>query len=256
METEKGTVISNSKVKFNWNKQSINWYLESEKNTSFYNETLEKIEPYIKNSKTVLDIGCGIGGFSIEFAKRGYDVTAIDKSSLAIDTLNDRINQMKLENLKTMDISFEGFTFINNYDIVFISYMMGLVNEFNIRNILDKANKHLILVLPFNKVKNNFSINELYNELKIDTKNLEQLNYTNITDMLSEMKKKYSIKKVETDFGQIFNSFEEATMFVYHYFNIPIEKKDKAEKWLKRKLVNLNDRFYLPNKRESVIIIL
>ena len=81
METEKGTVISNSKVKFNWNKQSINWYLESEKNTSFYNETLEKIEPYIKNSKTVLDIGCGIGGFSIEFVKRGYDVTAIDKSS-------------------------------------------------------------------------------------------------------------------------------------------------------------------------------
>ncbi|NLB33162.1 MAG: class I SAM-dependent methyltransferase, partial [Tissierellia bacterium] len=209
METEKGTVISNSKVKFNWNKQSINWYLESEKNTSFYNETLEKIEPYIKNSKTVLDIGCGIGGFSIEFAKRGYDVTAIDKSSLAIDTLNDRINQMKLENLKTMDISFEGFTFINNYDIVFISYMMGLVNEFNIRNILDKANKHLILVLPFNKVKKDFSINELYNELKIDTKNLEQLNYTNITDMLSEMKKKYSIKKVETDLGQNFNSFEE-----------------------------------------------
>lgn len=244
------------KVKFNWSNQSIDWFLESERNTEFYNKIIEELEPFIKDGKTVLDIGCGVGSFSVEFAKRGYEVTAIDKSNLAIEALNNRIKRMEYKNIETLNNSYEEFTLNQNYDIVFISYMMGLINEENLSKISHNVNKHLILVLPFNKTKNDFSIDELYIELNEDIKKLEQQNYLDIINILNKMNKNHSIKKVEAEYGQMFATFEEAIMFIYHYFNLPIEKRNEAINWLQRKLIYLNDKFYLPNLRESVIIIL
>ena len=67
---------------FNWNDQSVKWYLDSEKDTEFYKKTEEELYPFIKDCRTLLDIGCGIGSFAVEFAKRGIYVTAINKSPL------------------------------------------------------------------------------------------------------------------------------------------------------------------------------
>lgn len=246
----------NPKVKFNWTNQSIKWYLASEGTTTFYKNINEKVEPFTKNCKTLLDIGCGVGTSSIEFAMKGFEVTAIDKSPVAFECLSSRARHMELNNLNPLNIAFEDFRFNNNYDIIFVCYMMGLINESNIENILQKVNKHLILVMPFNNIKNDFSVDELYVELGLDLKNLEQLNYLNIVDFLSKKNIKHYIKLINTEFGQPFNTFTEAVQFVYHYFNIPIEKVVEANEWLNRKIIKLNNKFYLPNNKESVIIII
>ena len=39
----------------------------------------------------LLDIGCGAGNYSLEFAARGFDVTGIDISATAIDWANERL---------------------------------------------------------------------------------------------------------------------------------------------------------------------
>ncbi|HBV68225.1 MAG TPA: hypothetical protein DEF04_08610 [Clostridiales bacterium] len=246
----------NSKVKFNWTNQSIKWYLASECTTTFYKNITEKLEPFTKNCKTLLDIGCGIGAFSVEFAMKGFEVTAIDKSPVAVECLLSRARRMGLKNLDPINITFEDFRFNNNYDIIFVSYMMSLINENNIENIIQKANKHLVLVMPFNNIKNDFSVNELYVELGLNLKNLEQLNYLSTVDFLSKKNIKHDIKIINTEFGQPFNTFTEAIQFVYHYFNIPIEKRFEAAEWLNRKIIKLNNKFYLPNNKESAIIII
>lgn len=246
----------NSKVKFEgWNHESVQWYLESEKHTEFYKKVIEEIMPFIKCSKTVLDIGCGTGNFSVEFAKKKLEVTAIDKSNLVIDVLKDKINSMKSVNINPINISYEGFS-SNKYDIVFVSYMMGLIDKKNILNILNKVNKHLILVLPLNKIKNDFSIDELYRELEIDIKNLEQVNYFDAENLLKQMNKKYIVKKAKAEFGQIFNTIDEAAKFVYYYFNLPTKSSQIVASWLESRLINLNGKLYLPSIRESAIIII
>lgn len=243
-------------VRFDWSCQSINWYLESEKHTMYHSGIVEELNPFIEGSRTILDIGSGIGSFAIEFSKRGYDVTAIDKSTLAVETLVDKARHMKLRNLKSINISYEDFVFDNNYDIVFISYMMGLVNKENITRILKNANKHLILIMPYYRFKNDFSINELYTELGINIKCLEQLNYIDIINILKKENINYTLKKVKAEFGQPFNTFDETVKFIYHYFNLPQSKSSQIDNWVQKKLTDLNGKFYLPNIRESVIIII
>lgn len=247
---------SDSSIKFNWTKQSIKWYVASEGTTTFYKNIMEKITPFAKDCSTVLDIGCGVGTFSLEFAKKGFEVTAIDKSFAVVEHLSKRAKHMKLDNLTSLNVSFENFKFNNNYDIIFISYMMGLIDEKNIGNILQRINKHLILIMPLNKVKNDFLVYDLYTQLGLDTNNLEQLNYLYITDFLNRKNINYDVYKINEEFGQPFNTFNEAVQFVYHYFKIPIEKRAEVVEWLNNKVIRLNNNLYLPNTRESSIILI
>jgi len=51
--------------------------------------------PFVKGR--VLDLGCGLGNFSVEAARRGAEVTAVDASPAAIERLR---NTARAENLK------------------------------------------------------------------------------------------------------------------------------------------------------------
>lgn len=246
-----------NKVKFNrWTKQSIKWYLDSEAFTTYHSIIVEKLIPYISDSKTLFDIGCGVGTLSLEFTKRNLEVTAIDKSDLVIDCLKNRARQMELNNLNASNISFEDYKFNNNYDIIFVSYVMGLINEHNIEKILQKINRHLIIVMPYYKIKNDFYVDQLYTKLELDLKDLEQVNYTYIIDVLCKKNIKYDIEHVSSEFGQPFNTSREAIRFFNHYFKIPAEKEHETEEWLYKKIIKLNNLFYLPSRKESTIIII
>ncbi len=234
----------------------MEWYLLSEKLTRYHKDSVELLKPYTDGCKTVLDIGCGGGGFSLEFAEKGFEVTAIDKSPLAVESLTDRAKNRKLENLEAVNVSFEDYDFKKCYDVVILSYMMGLVNESNIDGILKRVNKHLILVLPLTTTKSDFAVDELYHELGIDIKNLEQLNYLSLIKILDRMNIKYEIETTGAEFGQPFNTCDEAVNFIYHYFNLPTEYKRKVAYWLNMKLLRINDLYYLPNNKKSVMIII
>lgn len=244
------------KKEFIYTKKSISWFIDSERTTTFYKKSLKILKPYLKECKTILDIGCGVGSFSIELAKMGFHTTAIDKFPLVIESLVERKRQMKLENLTPLNISFEDFEFNNKYDIILASYMMGLINENTIDDFLKNTNKHLVLILPYKRIKNDFSISELYGELEIDISNLEQSNYIDIINILDKKNIKYDIEIFKSEFGQSFKNFEEAILFIYHYFNVPKKNLRIVIEWLKRKLIIKNNLYYLPNVKESAMIII
>ena len=69
-----------------------------------------------QNKKSILDAGCGNGFFTRFYAKKGYDVTAVDiteravqltKKSLEIFNLKAKVIQGNLENLQFDDNSFD-----------------------------------------------------------------------------------------------------------------------------------------------------
>ena len=51
---------------------------------------------HLKGTEKILDLACGFGRHSLEFARRGYDVTGIDITPAYIDYANE---QAKKENL-------------------------------------------------------------------------------------------------------------------------------------------------------------
>lgn len=66
-----------------------------------YNITMDYIEKYVTPGCKILELGCGTGIYSLELAKRGYDVTAIDISEKNLKILEKNITpEMKIKILQ------------------------------------------------------------------------------------------------------------------------------------------------------------
>lgn len=93
-----------------------------------YFETLKVFKKYVPKAKRILDIGCGNGITTINFAKDGYSVVAVEPDASktvgagAIKILKD---QYKLETIDIFQKYAEHLSFTDNsFDIVYIRQAM------------------------------------------------------------------------------------------------------------------------------------
>lgn len=111
----------------------------------FKHELPDLIPVFEKNKvKTILDIGCGTGQFSIELANRGYSVVGVDLSSRMIEEANS--NKLKLRRKSTGDVSFwnkEAEDFLFDFDLTFdaILFMSNSLsyNTNNYRHVIKRS---------------------------------------------------------------------------------------------------------------------
>jgi tellurite methyltransferase len=85
-------------------------------------EILSDILKY-KNSGKVLDLGCGEGGMALALAEQGFDVTCLDISNIAIETLKKEASKRNLE-IQTICEDLENFQINKDYDVVL---MLGIL---------------------------------------------------------------------------------------------------------------------------------
>jgi len=57
------------------------------------------IDKYLKEGMKILDIGAGTGAYSIYYAKKGYDVTAVDPVKRNVDNIKSKVimDKMKID---------------------------------------------------------------------------------------------------------------------------------------------------------------
>lgn len=71
-----------------------------------------------------LDLACGLGGNSLYLAEKGYQVTAMDISEVAIHYLNDQVNQGKFNIMgKVVDLDELKLPY-NRYDLIILTYFL------------------------------------------------------------------------------------------------------------------------------------
>ena len=75
---------------------------------------------YTNNGKHLLDVGCGEGADSVFFAKKGYQVVAIDTNNLYLDRLRAFLKDNPLSNIS-----------IQNYDVINHQYPKDYYNVVN-----------------------------------------------------------------------------------------------------------------------------
>lgn len=71
--------------------QNMSWVEDTNRQVDFLIKQL-----HLKGTEKILDLACVFGRYSLEFARRGYDVTGIDITPVYIDYANE---QAKKENL-------------------------------------------------------------------------------------------------------------------------------------------------------------
>tara|TARA_R110002124_G_scaffold34400_4_gene113008 strand:- start:72 stop:929 length:858 start_codon:yes stop_codon:yes gene_type:complete len=105
------------------------------KNSLEFQETLSIIETYSPNAKTILDIGCGNGVSTVNFAQLGYKVTAVEPDSSntvgagAIRILKKKLGLINIEVFEDFaeNIQFED----NSFDVVYVRQAMHHANHLN-----------------------------------------------------------------------------------------------------------------------------
>lgn len=129
-----------------------------------YDFIIDFVEKHISKDKSLLDVGCGTGVFSLELKKRGYQVTAIDNDTEMLAILSQKANEQELfigtylhdikEPFKT---SFDQMILLNDV----INYFKGI--KVVAKNLYHGLNKDGIIVLDLYK-KEYLSVMSNYTE--------------------------------------------------------------------------------------------
>lgn len=125
-------------------------------------ERILYVEKFItKNISTILDLGCGGGKYSIYFAGKGYNITAVDYDDKVLSVLKDKIKKNNIRNIIVKKINLENKDKITNelknksYDAVFLfDILEHLENDIQLLQAIKKnIKKYLFINIPLEAQK-------------------------------------------------------------------------------------------------------
>ncbi|EJA9305557.1 class I SAM-dependent methyltransferase [Campylobacter lari] len=128
-----------------WNKKA--------KSYARYNPNLNEIQKatFAKlgslQGKSVVDIGCGSGVWTLHLAQKAKSVLGVDSSSAMLEILQEDAKTHAISNIKTLNLDFENFYKNNNikFDLSFLSMSPALQNEKDYKAFLSLASKKVYL---------------------------------------------------------------------------------------------------------------
>lgn len=128
-----------------WNKKA--------KSYTRYNPDLNEIQKatFAKlgslQGKSVVDIGCGSGVWTLHLAQKAKSVLGVDSSSAMLEILQEDAKTHVISNIKTLNLDFENFYKNNNtnFDLAFLSMSPALQNEKDYKAFLSLASKKVYL---------------------------------------------------------------------------------------------------------------
>lgn len=109
---------------------------------------LLKLLPPLKGKK-VLDLGCGMGNYSLGFFSQAKTVDAVDISSRMLQIFQEKVQKGKLSNINIIHSPIENFPFKKNYyDVVVSTLVFHYIKNLEavIRSIYDSLKKKGCLV--------------------------------------------------------------------------------------------------------------
>lgn len=95
---------------------------------------------YLPKIGNLLDLGCGVGQYSIYFYSLGYNVSSCDISSKALEILNEKNKNIKT---KIQDMNKPLDYKDNEFDIVFANLSIHFLSDENTKNLLSEIKRIL-----------------------------------------------------------------------------------------------------------------
>jgi cyclopropane fatty-acyl-phospholipid synthase-like methyltransferase len=120
--------------------------------------------PQLKQHDKFLDLGCGLGQKSLFLAKKGFIVTAVEKSKIMVEKVKEVIQKEKIKNIKVIHEDVLNFKIeANKFDVIMANNVLqflpkdkalGLVEE-----VKDKIkNNGFIIISAFTITDPSFSL--------------------------------------------------------------------------------------------------
>lgn len=190
-------------MKMNWNDTTIKSFVDASEYTGFHKRLAKEILPYIKDSQTFCDVGCGLGLIDMYLSKELKDITCIDINQNAIDYLEKSI---KYNNINNIRCEVEDFKEINtSFDTILISFF----SYENIEFFTEHCDR--LIAIVNDKSKTHIPVSKK----RMDV--VKRHSSTNLRTLLDEKKLKYELISLSLEFGQTFTDKDDIVRYAKSY---------------------------------------
>ncbi|HHU32358.1 MAG: class I SAM-dependent methyltransferase [Zhaonellaceae bacterium] len=238
-------------MSFTWVKQNIDWLEKAAPHTTYYADIVKLLKPWLRQSDSLLDIGCGTGNFAFAFAPHVKKVTAVDINPLVIDLLKQKCTDLGVKNVYPIEADWRDIPLGLTYDVVFMSYINGLASEHFLK-LATLSTRLIIAVLPKFGREKSFGLENYLD--RTEQKGSGRETFYKAIDFLKTRYIPFKAMEHSCDFGQPFDSMEEYYYFLNFYFGL--EKQNIPPEYTSKHLQKTPQGYYLPNLKESGIIII
>ncbi len=133
-----------------WDKKAKNYARYNQKLNPIQEQTfkeLEKLNISFKN-KSIIDIGCGTGVWTLHLAQNAKEITALDNAKAMLEILKEDAKKLQLTNIKYENCTFTEWVSKNQntqFDIAFLSMSPALQDKKDYLNFIQLAKFRIYL---------------------------------------------------------------------------------------------------------------
>ncbi|MDR3205185.1 MAG: class I SAM-dependent methyltransferase [Deltaproteobacteria bacterium] len=131
-----------------WNNRAKTFPRFNDEPQSYENSMLDLVRNHCLDfkGKTVLDVGCGTGLYTLKIAFEALKVTALDLSDQMLEINRQDCLKLGLQNVKYVLSSFSDYQTPERFDIVFCSMCPAINNESSRIKLVDLTGEALIFI--------------------------------------------------------------------------------------------------------------
>ena len=240
---------------FFWDERKVDWYDRALEESGFSEKILKIINPLLKSSKSIIDIGAGCGPLAIPLAESGFQVTALEPSTAMINKIRQKASSKNLDSIKFIESKFE----VSNpgrHDAVVVANVRKIfVNLESFLKTMKKVSPKITILIVGADTKNNkFYFSDLY-PILFKKEYPEEDNHLGVFEKLSSLGLNPKSSIIDLNIDQPFLDLEEAVEFWKAYLDIEDFRHDKTlRSFLGKKLKKRGKWLIAEVKKKSAVI--
>lgn len=228
-------------MRMNWNDTTIKSFVDASEYTGFHKQLAQYIKPYIKDSNTLCDFGCGLGLIDMHLCEDLDFITCVDINENAINYLKNSIEEKQIRNIKCLLKDFKEVD--SKFDTILISF-------FAYEN-LDYFSKSCDRLIAIVNDRSTTHIPVSKKKMEI----INEHNSNNLKNLLDENKINYKKIQLSMEFGQTFINDEEIIEYAKSYDDG--QEYDLIYDHIKSNVVKGNNvEYYLPYEKSISMFII
>jgi SAM-dependent methyltransferase len=223
--------------------------------SDFPRQAVKALGSALAGCRTVLDVGAGVGGLSVLFAKQGYRVTALEPNPVMLQELRGNLARNRLDNVACVQSAWRGGV-TGPHDLIVVANVAPIFADLLpfLAEAEPLARRAMALVRNVGPGSEKFYVGELYPKL-LGRAYPGRADYLGTVTLLHSIGIYAHIQIIDYRFDQPFEDFAEAVQFWKDLMRLETpDQERKLVAFLEGRLERVGDRWIAPMRRRSAVL--
>jgi len=238
-----------------WTPRRARWFNQAVQISNFPAHTLKALESILVGSRSVLDVGAGVGGLTVPLARSVELVTALEPSPAMLEQLRANIARHRLTNVTCIPAAW-GETALSPHDLILVANVSSIFKDLLgfLTSAEPLARRAIALVQNVGPGMEKFYLGELY-PLMFGRPYPGRDDYLRTVALLHGLGIYANVQIIGYHFDQPFEDLQEAVEFWKGHLRLTDpEQERQLLAFLQTKLQRVGSHLVAPMQRRSAVI--